>query len=94
MNKIPKCKSKNAISRQHLKLTKKYSGENKLINIQNSKILKHFDSSKYFTKNTKNIKNSLISSSKPSVFTTASSKNNSVISNQNVIKYILYIILF
>ncbi len=82
MNKIPKCKSKNVISRQHLKLTKKYSGDNKLISLQNSKILKHFDSSKHFGKD---IKNSLISSSKPSTFTTASSKNNSLLSNKNVI---------
>ena len=85
MNKIPKCKSKNTNPPQQLKLKKKYSGETKMINIKKTKILKHFDSSKYFRKNSKNIKNSLVSNYKPSAFTTASSKNNSIISNKNVI---------
>lgn len=81
MNKIPKCKSKNGISRQHLKLTKKYSGENKIINLQQSKNFNHFDSNKLFRRDSKN---SIIASTKPSTISTASSKNNSLISNQNV----------
>jgi hypothetical protein len=89
MNKIPKCKSKNAISRQNLKLTKKYSGENNILNIHQSKNLKQYDSNKHFEKD---VINSIIKSLKPSTITTASSKNNSLLSNKNVI--ILYIIIF
>ena len=85
MNKIPKCKSKNSISKQHLKLTKKYSGENKNININHSKIIKHIESDKQLKRESKN---SLISNTKPSTLSSGSSKNNSLISNQNVILYL------
>jgi len=90
MNKIPKCKNKNAISKQHLKLTKKYSGENYLINAHQIKNLKQNDSNKYLEKE---VINSIIKSLKPSTITTASSKNNSLLSNKNVISY-LFLILF
>ena len=81
MNKIPKCKSKNAISRQHLKLTKKYSGENKFINLQQPKNIFQFDSNKLLRKDSKN---SIIATTKQSTISSASSKNTSLISNQNV----------
>jgi len=90
MNKIPKCKNKNAISKQHFKLTKKYSGENYLINAHQIKNLKQNDSNKYLEKE---VINSIIKSLKPSTITTASSKNNSLLSNKNVISY-LFLILF
>lgn len=90
MNKIPKCKSKNGISRQNLKLTKKYSGENNILNIHHNKNLKQYDSNKRFGKD---VINSIIKSLKPSTITTASSKNNnSLLSNKNVIIYIFLII--
>lgn len=85
MNKIPKCKSKKGISRRHLKLTKKYSGENKIIIIHQTKIVNHFDSNKQLMKDSKN---SIIISTKPSTISSASSKNNSLISNQNVNIYL------
>ena len=93
MNKIPKCKSKNGISRQNLKLTKKYSGENNILNIHHNKNLKQYDSNKHFEKD---VINSIIKSLKPSTITTASSKNNSLLSNKNVIIYIIfnYILIF
>ena len=90
MNKIPKCKSKNAISRQNLKLTKKYSGENNILNIHHNKSLKQYDSNKHFEKD---VINSIIKSLKPSTITTASSKNNSLLSNKNIIIYIFNNIL-
>ena len=82
MDKIPKCKIKNSISKQNLKLTKKFSGENKILSIHQSKIVKHFDSDKLLKRDSKN---SLITNTKPSTISSASSKNNSLISNQNVI---------
>ncbi len=98
MNKIPKCKSKNAISRQHLKLTKKYSGENKIINIKQSKIIKSFESNKQLRKDSKSF---IFGNTKPSTISTSSSKNSSLLSNQNVIyiyitiiNILLYIISF
>jgi hypothetical protein len=89
MNKIPKCKSKNGISKQNLKLTKKYSGENKIINIKQSKIINHFDSNKILRKDSKS---SIFGNTKPSTISSTSSKNSSLISNQNVIYiYIIFI---
>lgn len=90
MNKIPKCKNKNAISKQHLKLTKKYSGEYNIVNVHHIKNLNQNDSNKYLEKE---VINSIIKSLKPSTITTASSKNNSMLSNKNVIAYIIFIIL-
>ena len=90
MNKIPKCKSKNIISRQHLKLTKKYSGENKIINLHQSKIINQFDSNKLIRKDSKN---SIIASTKQSTISSASSKNSSLASNQNVSIFNIYLII-
>ena len=87
MNKIPKCKNKNPISKQHLKLTKKYSGDNHIINTHHNKSLKQNDSNKLLEKD---VINSIIKSLKPSTITTASSKNNSLLSNKNVIAYIIF----
>jgi len=87
MNKIPKCKNKNPISKQHLKLTKKYSGDNYIINTHHNKSLKQNDSNKLLEKD---VINSIIKSLKPSTITTASSKNNSLLSNKNVIAYIIF----
>ena len=87
MNKIPKCKNKNAISKQNLKLTKKYSGENYIINAHQIKNLKQNDSNKYLEKE---VINSIIKTLKPSTITTASSKNNSLLSNKNVISYFIF----
>jgi len=87
MNKIPKCKNKNPISKQHLKLTKKYSGDNYIINAHHNKRLKQNDSNKLLEKD---VINSIIKSLKPSTITTASSKNNSLLSNKNVIAYIIF----
>ena len=89
MNKIPKCKNKNVISKQHLKLTKKYSGDNYIINAHYNKNLKQNDSNKYLEKE---VINSIIKNLKPSTITTASSKNNSLLSNKNVI-HILFLII-
>ena len=85
MNKIPKCKSKNGLSRRHLKLIKKYSGENRIINLQQSKFVNHLDSNKPIRRDSKN---SIIESTKPNTISTTSTKNNSLISNQNVNLYI------
>lgn len=90
MNKIPKCKSKNSLSRQYLKLKKKYSGENKIINIKQTKIIKPFDSNKQLRKDSQN---SIFINTKPSTVSTTSSKNSSLNSNQNVI-YIYIIIIY
>ena len=81
MNKIPKCKSKNTISRQHLKLTKKYSGENKFLNLQQQKNINQFYSNKLLKKESKN---SIIASTKQNTISSTSSKNSSLMSNQNV----------
>ena len=91
MNKIPKCKSKNTISRQNLKLIKKYTGENNIIKNHYSKNIKHFGSYKQVRKE---IVNSIIKSLKPSTITTASSKKNSIFSKKNVIYIYLNIFLF
>ena len=81
MNKIPKCKSKNTISRQHLKLTKKYSGENKFLNLQQQKNINQFYSNKLLKKESKN---SIIAITKQNTISSTSSKNSSLMSNQNV----------
>ena len=90
MNKIPKCKNKNPISRQPLKLSKKFSGGNR-INNPNSKIFTGFDSNKSLKKDSKN---SIAISTKPSTISSASSKNNSIISSKNVNIYLYFKFLF
>ena len=90
MNKIPKCKNKNPISRQPLKLTKKFSGGNR-INNPNSKIFTGFDSNKSLKKDSKK---SIAISTKPSTISSASSKKNSIISSKNVNIYLYFKILF
>ena len=90
MNKIPKCKNKNPISRQPLKLTKKFSGDNR-INVPRSKIFTCFESNKSLKKDSKY---SIVISTKPSTISSASSKNNSIISSKNVNIYLYFKIIF
>lgn len=83
MNKIPKCVTRNSFTQNYLKLTKKYTGENRIVNINYPKKLKSINSSKYFSKET--TAHSLISTKKPTTISTTSSKNNSLIIHKNVI---------
>lgn len=83
MNKIPKCLTRNSIPRHYLKLTKKISKNNRLLNNNKQKRDKSLNSTKNFSKDTTAY--SLISTKKPSILTTTSSKKNSLISNKNVI---------
>lgn len=73
-----------------MKLTKKFSGENR-INNPRSKIFTCFDSNKPLKKDSKN---SIVISTKPSTISSASSKNNSIISSKNVNIYLYFKILF
>ncbi len=87
MNKIPKCLTRNSITNNYLKLTKKYIGEHRLLNNNKIKREKALNSSKFFSKESIN---SLISTIKPSTLTTTSSRNNSLINKKKVINiYIL-----
>ena len=82
MNKIPKCITRNSFTRHYLKLTKKLSGENRIINDNIKKQERVLNSSKHLSK--ENTTYSLISTKKPSTLTTTSSKNNSLIIHKNV----------
>lgn len=87
MNKIPKCLTRNSITNNYLKLTKKYIGEHRLLNNNKIKREKSLNSSKFFSKESIN---SLISTIKPNTLTTTSSRNNSLINKKKVINiYIL-----
>ena len=88
MNKIPKCNTKNSFTRNYLKLTKKLSVENRIINRKIQKKLKSLNSSKPLSK--ENSAYSLISTKKTSTLTTTSSKNNSLITHKNVIYIFFY----
>lgn len=83
MNKIPKCLTRNSFPRHYLKLTKKISKNNRLLNNNKQKRDKSLNSTKNFSKDTTAY--SLISTKKPSILTTTSSKNNSLITHKNVI---------
>ena len=76
MNKIPRCITKNQITRQYLKLTKKFLEKNKTIynDSQSLKRDKSINSSNHFSKDTTAY--SLISTKKQS---SASSKSNSLL---------------
>ena len=87
MNKIPKCITRNSITRNYLKLTKKLSVENRIMNHKFQKKQKSLNSSKQLSK--ENSAYSLISTKKTSTLTTTSSKNNSIIVHKNVIHIII-----
>lgn len=82
MNKIPKCNTKNSFTRNYLKLTKKLSVENRIMNRKIQKKLKSLNSNKQLSK--ENSAYSLISTKKTSTLTTTSSRNNSLITHKNV----------
>ena len=82
MNKIPKCNTRNTFTRNYLKLTKKLSVENRIMNRKIQKKLKSLNSSKPLSK--ENSAYSLISTKKTSTLTTTSSRNNSLITHKNV----------
>lgn len=82
MNKIPKCNTRNSFTRNYLKLTKKLSVENRIMNRKIQKKLKSLNSSKLLSK--ENSAYSLISTKKTSTLTTTSSRNNSLITHKNV----------
>ena len=82
MNKIPKCITRNSFTRNYLKLTKKLSVENRIMNRKIQKKLKSLNSSKPLSK--ENSAYSLISTKKTSTLTTTSSRNNSLITHKNV----------
>ena len=82
MNKIPKCNTRNSFTRNYLKLTKKLSVENRIMNRKIQKKLKSLNSSKPLSKD--NSAYSLISTKKTSTLTTTSSRNNSLITHKNV----------
>jgi hypothetical protein len=82
MNKIPKCNTRNSFTRNYLKLTKKLSVENRIMNRKIQKKLKSLNSSKPLSK--ENSAYSLISTKKTSTLTTTSSRNNSLITHKNV----------
>lgn len=87
MNKIPKCITRNSFTRNYLKLTKKLSVENRIMNHKFQKKQKSLNSSKQLSKD--NSAYSLISTKKTSTLTTTSSKNNSIIVHKNVIHIII-----
>jgi hypothetical protein len=87
MNKIPKCITRNSFKRNYLKLTKKLSVENRIMNHKFQKKQKSPNSSKQLSK--ENSAYSLISTKKTSTLTTTSSKNNSIIVHKNVIHIII-----
>jgi len=87
MNKIPKCITRNSFTRNYLKLTKKLSVENRIMNHKFQKKQKSLNSSKQLSK--ENSAYSLISTKKTSTLTTTSSKNNSIIVHKNVIHIII-----
>jgi hypothetical protein len=82
MNKIPKCNTRNSFTRNYLKLTKKLSVENRIMDRKIQKKLKSLNSSKPLSK--ENSAYSLISTKKTSTLTTTSSRNNSLITHKNV----------
>ena len=90
MNKIPKCLTRNPNTRHYYKLTKKYTGENRLINNNNNIINRErtLNLSKHFSKESIN---SMISTMKPSILTTTSSRNNSMVIHKKVINIIYFI---
>ena len=91
MNKIPRCITKNQITRHYLKLTKKFFEQNRTINNDNHGLQrdKSVNMSNHFSKETKETTtHSLISTKKPS---STSSKNNSLILYKRVSIY-LYLI--
>ena len=88
MNKIPRCITKNQITRHYLKLSKKFFEQNRTIN-NNTHSLKRdksVNSSNHFSKETTT--HSLISTKKPS---STSSKSNSLILYKKVSIYLYFI---
>ena len=94
MDKIPKCIAKNSFTRNYLKLTKRLTGDKRIIknNFQRKeKMINMINTSKHLSKET--TANSLISIKRKSNSTSTSSKNNSLITHKNVI-YIFYNLFF
>lgn len=91
MNKIPKCLTKNSINQHYLKLSKKFTGEKRIIYQNNPKREKTFNVSKHSSNETTGY--SLISTKKQSTLPTSSSKKGSLIMSKKVI-YIIFIILY
>lgn len=83
MNKIPKCLTRNSFPRHYLKLAKKISKNSRFLNNNKQMRDKSLNSTKNFSKDTTAY--SLISTKKPIILTTTSSKNNSLITHKNVI---------
>ena len=93
MDKIPKCIAKNSFTRNYLKLTKRLTGDKRIIknNFQRKeKMINMINTSKHLSKET--TLNSLISIKRKNNLSSTTSKNNSLIIAKNVI-YIFYNLL-